>query len=75
MYLVTIPLYKGKSHEIGETLTNHVFCKDGPQSYLIFNEDQAFLSSVMQYVYKRIDIKIKTINPYNCGSLKTERHI
>ena len=29
----------------------------------------------MQYIYKRLGIKIKTISPYNLGFLKTERHI
>ena len=46
-----------------------------PPSHLIFDEDQTFLSSVMQYMYKRLGIKIKTISPYNHCSLKTERHI
>ena len=29
----------------------------------------------MQYIYKRLGIKIKTMTPYNHGSLKTEWHI
>ena len=29
----------------------------------------------MQYIYKRLIIKIKTISQYMYGSLKTERHI
>ena len=72
-YLVTIPLHRGTSHEVGETLINHIFCKHGSPSYLIFDEDQAFLASVMQYIYKRLGIrirlgiKIKTISPCSHG--------
>ena len=51
--LVTVPFYRGTSHEIGK--------------------NQAFLSSVMQHIYKRLGIKIKIISPYNHGSLKKER--
>ena len=29
----------------------------------------------MQFIHKRLGIKIKTISLYNQGSLKTERHI
>ena len=43
--------------------------------YLIFEEDQVFLSSVVQYIYKTLAIIIKTLGPYNHSSLKTERHI
>ena len=46
-----------------------------PPSYLIFDEDQIFLSSVMQYIYKRLGIKVKTVSPYNHGSFITECHI
>ena len=53
-YLVTIPLLKGTFYEIGEALINNVFCKHGPPHYLIFDQDQTFLSSVMQCVYRRL---------------------
>ena len=41
-----------------------------PLFFLIFGEEQVFLSSIMQYIYKRLGIKIKTIIPYNHGSQK-----
>ena len=49
-YLVTILLHRGISHEIGETLINYVFCKNGPLRYLIFDEDHAFLWNAIQYI-------------------------
>ena len=72
---MTISLYRGTSNNIGEALINHIFCKHGPACFLIFDKDQAFLSSVMQYICKTLGIKIKTIYPYNHWLLKTERHI
>ena len=34
-YLVTIPLYRGTSCEVGEALMNYVFCKHSPQLFNI----------------------------------------
>ena len=50
-YLVTIPLHKETSHEMGESLIMYVFYKYGCLGYLICDEDQEFLSSILQYVY------------------------
>ena len=52
-YLVTIPLYRRALHEVREALINHMFYKHGSPFYFIFDEDQVFTSSVMQYIYKR----------------------
>ena len=52
-YLVTVHVYRDTSHEAGEALVNHLFCKHGPSSYLIFDEGQTFSSSVMQDFNKR----------------------
>ena len=45
-YLVTITLYREISYDIQKELINYVFLNMVP-SYLIFDDDQAFLSSVM----------------------------
>ena len=50
-YLATISLYTGTVHEIVESHKSCILQMD--PSYLIFDEDQAFLSSVIQYIYKR----------------------
>ena len=41
-YLMTIPLYRGTSHEIEDTFINYVFCKHVPPCYVIFDENKAF---------------------------------
>ena len=73
-YLVTIPLHRGTSHDVGEALINYVFENMAP-SCLVFDEDQSFISSIMQYIYKRIGFKIKAPSPYSKCSSKAERQI
>ena len=36
------------------------------------DQDSAFMSSLMMYLFHRLDIKIKTIAPYNLQSLQVE---
>ena len=42
---------------------------------MIMDLDSAFLSSLMNYLYKRLGIKIKTVAPYNHQSLQAEHCI
>ena len=37
--------------------------------------DSAFMSSLMSYLFKRLEIKIKTVAPYNHQSLQAEHSI
>ena len=39
------------------------------------DQDSAFMSSLMTYLFHRLDIKIKTIAPYNHQSLQAEHRI
>ena len=36
------------------------------------DQDSAFMSSLMNYLYQKFDIKIKTVAPYNHQSLQAE---
>ena len=36
------------------------------------DQDSAFMSSLMMYLFHRLDIKIKTVAPYNHQSLQAE---
>ena len=60
--LMAILLNRVTSNETGDAVQNYVFCKHGPPSYQILDEDQKFISSVMQYIYKRLGIKIKALS-------------
>ena len=39
------------------------------------DQDSAFMSSLMSYLFHRLNIKVKTIAPYNCQSLQAEHRI
>ena len=43
--------------------------------YMLMDLDSAFMSSLMNYLFKRLRIKIKTVVPYNHQSLQAEHCI
>ena len=61
--LVTVPIFQAKSEEVGEALLEHVITKYCIPEYIIMDQDSAFLSSVMTYLFHRLDIKIKKKQP------------
>ena len=74
-FLVTVPNFQAKSEEVGEALLEHVITKYCIPEYIIMDQDSAFISSLMTYLFHRLDIKIKTIAPYNHQSLQVEHGI
>ena len=74
-YLVTTPIYQAKSEEIGDTLIENVVSKFGTPEYTIIDQDSAFMSTLMNYLFKRLGIKIKTVGSYNHQSLQAEHGI
>ena len=74
-FLVTVPVFQAKSKEIGEALLEHVITKYYIPEYIMMDQDSAFMSSLMTYLFHRLDIKIKTIAPYNHQSLQVEHGI
>ena len=64
-YLITAPIYQAKSEEIGDALIENVISKFGTREYIIMDQDSAFMSTLMNYLFKRLGIKIKTVGPYN----------
>ena len=58
-YLITVPIYQSKSEEIGDALIEHVITKYCIQDYIIMEQDSAFMFSLMNYLFKKLDIKIK----------------
>ena len=74
-YLVTAPLYQARSEEVGEALIEHIITKYGTPEYMMMDQDIAFMSSLMNYLFKVLGIKIKTVGPYNHKSLQAEHGI
>ena len=74
-YLVTAPLFQARSEEVGEALIENIITKYGTPKYMIMDQDSAFISSLMNYLFQVLGIKIKTIGPYNHKSLQAEHGI
>ena len=71
-YLITIPIYQSKAEEIGESLIEHVITKYSVPDCIIMDQDSAFMSSLMNYLFNKFNIKIKTVGPFNHQSLQVE---
>ena len=74
-YSITVPIHQSKSEEIGDALIENVITKYCVPEYIIMDQDSTFMSSVMNYLFKKLDIKIKTVAPYNHQSLQAEHGI
>ena len=74
-FLITVPIFQARSEEIGEALLEHVITKHCIPDYIIMDQDSAFMSSLMTYLFHRLNIKIKTVAPYNHQLLQAEHGI
>ena len=74
-YMITAPIKYSRSEEVGEALINDVISKYCVPDYMIMDLDSAFMSLLMNYIFKRLGIKIKTVVPYNHQSLQAEHGI
>ena len=64
-YLIMVPTHQSKSEEIGDALIEYIITKYCIPKYIIMDQDGAFMSSLMSYLFKKLDIKMKTVAPYN----------
>ena len=74
-YLRTMPIHQARSEEIGDALIDNVISKYGIPEYMIMDQDSAFMSTIMNHQFKRLNIKIKTVAPCNHQSLQAEHGI
>ena len=74
-YLIATPLYQAKSEEVREAIIENIITKFGTPDYMIMDQDSAFMSSLMSYLFKTLKITIKTVGPYNHKSLQAEHSI
>ena len=74
-YLITIPLYQSKAEEIGDALIEHIITKYCVPDCMIIDQDSAFMSLLMSYLFNRLDIQIETVMAYNHQSLQAEHGI
>ena len=73
--LITVPIFQARLEEIGEAFLEHVITKYCIPDYIIMDQDSAFMSSLMSYLFHRLNIKVKTIAPYTHQSLQAAHRI
>ena len=54
-YLITVPIHQSRSDEIGNALIENIFSKSCVPN----------MSSLVKYLFKKLDIKIKTVASYH----------
>ena len=74
-YLVTTLIYQARYKEVREALIENVITKFGMPDCMIMDQDIAFMSSLMSYLFNTFQITIKTVGPYNHKSLQAEHGI
>ena len=74
-YLITVPIYQSKAEEMGDALIEHIVTKYCVPDCIIMDQDSAFMSSLMYCLFNTLDIKIKTVTPYNHQPLQAEHGI
>ena len=74
-YLITVPIYQSKAEEIGDTLIEQIITKYCIPDCIIMDQESIFMSSLINYLFSKLDIKMKTVAPYNHQSLQAEHGI
>ena len=73
-HLITVPIYHAKSEEV-EVLIENVISKYCIPDCIIMDQDSTFMSTLMNYLFRKFGIKVKNIAPYNHHSLQAEHGI
>ena len=74
-YLITVPIHQSRSEETFNALIEYSITKYCAPDYIIMDQNSAFMSSLMNYLFKELDIKIKTVAPYSHQLLQEEHAI
>ena len=74
-YLITVPIFRSRSEEVSKALIEHVISKFCAPDCIIMDQDSAFISNLMSYLFRKLNIKIMTVAPYNHQSLQAEHGI
>ena len=74
-YLITVPIFQAKSEEVGEALMENIVMKYCIPDCIIMDQDSAFMSSLMNYLFRKFEIKVKVVAAYNHQSLQAKHGI
>ena len=53
--LLTVPIFQARSEEIGEALIENITTKYCMPEYIIMDQDSAFMSSLMTYLFHKTE--------------------
>ena len=53
IFWVAVPIFQAKSEEVGEVLLEHVITKYCIPEYIIMDQDSAFMSLLITYLFHR----------------------
>ena len=62
-YPITVSIYHDRSEEIGDALIDNVISKYGIPGDIIMDQESTFMPTLMSYLFKRLNIKSKTVAP------------
>ena len=74
-YLIMVPIYQSKAEEIGDPLIENVITRYCIPDCICMDQESAFMSSLINHLFSKLDIKIETVAPYNHQSLQAEHGI
>ena len=74
-YLIMIPMYQSKAKEFGDAVIEYVITKYCIPDCMIMDQESTFMSSLINYLFGKLDIKIKTVAPYSHQSLQAKHGI
>ena len=58
-YLLTVPIFQARSEEIGAALIENIITKYCIPDYIIMDQDNTFMSSLMTYLFTNLILKLK----------------
>ena len=74
-FMVMIPIYQSRSEEIGDALIECLCGKYSMCECMIMDQNNAFINTLIGYLFKKLGIKIKTFANYDNKSIQEEHGI
>ena len=74
-YLIIVPIYHTNSEEVGQVLIENIIAKYCVPDCIIMDQYSTFMSCLMNYLFRKFEIKVNTVAPYNHQSMQAEHGI
>ena len=71
-FMETIPIHQLRSQEMDDALIEFLFSKYSIPECMIMDQDSVFMSTFINYLFKKLGIKINMVATYNHQSLQAE---